>query len=76
MNSASSWTRQLYGILRNTMADPATPAEQHRLRQAEDLVIRIKREAFVAGAESYRKFLINQAVSHEPWAIEQAAPGD
>lgn len=76
MNSASSWTRQLYSILAPGTAEAASPADRHRLRQAEDLVIKIKREAFMAGAESYRKFLINQAASHALPGLEQAAPGD
>lgn len=72
MRSASLWTRDLYRVLMNR--DPASGADElRRFRQAEDLVAKIKREAFMAGAETYRKYLIEQAAHH---GTAQFAPGE
>lgn len=80
MQTAAQWTRDLYRIfLKRPAPSGGMIAAAHLdiLQEAEQTVQRMKREAFVAGAEAYRQFLLSQAQRINPanLVVEQVSGG-
>jgi hypothetical protein len=65
MQSVAYWTLDLYRVLVGSVASQHQE-DQLKLRRAEQVIHQLRREAFLAGAEAYRKFLIRQATAHSP----------
>lgn len=76
MQSTAYWTQDLYRVLVGSVASKHQE-DQLKLRKAEQVVQQLRREAFLAGAEAYRKFLIRQATVHSPsdLALDRSSPG-